>query len=307
MRPELQGRSIAVLFGGRSGEREVSLSSAATVLAALREAGHTPLAVDTGEAQWWRLLESVDIAFNIQHGSGGEDGETQGLLGALGIPCSGSGVLGSALAMDKVRSKRLWRDAGLPTAAFATVTADTDPAPLLDAWGSFFIKPAREGSSLGMAHVRSAEAFPAALQAAQRDGDAVLAEQFIDGPEYTVAVLGDRALPAIRIEAAEAFYDYHAKYHSDATRYHVPCGLSAAEERELAALALQAFAALDCAVWGRVDLMRDAAGAFQLLEVNTVPGMTDHSLVPMAARAAGLTLPDLVEDILCLSLAEARQ
>lgn len=295
-------RSLALLFGGSSGEREVSISSARTVRTALQDAGYDVRPVDTGEAQWWRQLDGVDLAFNIQHGRGGEDGVTQGLLTALGIPCTGSGVLGSALAMDKVRSKRLWRDAGLPTPAFRVVDASTDPLPLLEEWGSFFLKPSREGSSLGMAHIAEAGAFATAISAAQRAEGEVLAECFIDGPEYTVAILGERTLPAIRIEADRGFYDYHAKYHSDQTRYHIPCGLSDTEAAELAALSLEAFRALDCAGWGRVDVMREPGGQFQLLEVNTVPGMTDHSLVPMAAAAAGLSLAELVAEIVRLSV-----
>lgn len=304
MNAVLQDLSVAVLRGGRSGERDVSLASGAAVLEALREGGYSPRDIDTGDDHWWLKLDGADVAFNIQHGRGGEDGGTQGLLETLAIPCTGSPVLGSALAMDKLRSKRLWRDAGLPTAAFAEVHAQTDFEELLANWGSAFVKPSREGSSLGMAHVADAEAFAAAVRAAGEHGGPVMAERYIDGPEYTVAILGEEALPAIRIEVSEGFYDYHAKYHSDATRYHVPCGLSAGEEASLATLALEAFAALDCSIWGRVDFMREASGEFQLLEVNTVPGMTDHSLVPMAARAAGLTMTTLVEQILELTLQE---
>ena len=299
----LQGRRLLVLYGGTSGEREVSLASARTVLTALRDGGHDPQPVDTGEARWWSQLQEGDVAFNIQHGRGGEDGVTQGLLAAMGVIGTGSGVLGSALAMDKIRSKQLWRDAGLPTAEFAVVDAATDAAALLDAWGSAFIKPACEGSSLGMTRVADAAEFSAALRTARRQDTRVLAERFIDGPEYTVAILGDATLPAIRIEAQGDFYDYHAKYRSDSTRYHIPCGLAPREERELAALSLEAFTALGCSVWGRVDVMRGGDGAFQLLEVNTIPGMTDHSLVPMAARAAGLSLVQLVERIVTLSMA----
>ena len=298
----LQGKSLAVLFGGRSGEREVSLASARTVIGALRDGGYAPREDDTAQSRWWDTLGGVDIAFNIQHGRGGEDGVTRAVLDELGVLCSGSGVLGSALAMDKLRSKQLWRGAGLPTADFLEVSDSTDYRAVLDAWGSAFIKPACEGSSLGMAHVSDAAAFAEAVHTARQCGDAVLAERFIDGPEYTVAILGGQALPAIRIAVESGFYDYQAKYHSEATRYHVPCGLSAADESQLAELALAAFGALDCSVWGRVDLMRDADGTFQLLEVNTIPGMTDHSLVPMAAKAAGLSLTALVERILELSL-----
>ncbi|MFT4769829.1 MAG: D-alanine-D-alanine ligase [Glaciecola sp.] len=298
---QLQGLKIAVLFGGTSGEREVSLASAETVLTALREGGYEPRALDTGEPAWWVGLEGVDIAFNIQHGVGGEDGVTQGLLQSMGVVGTGSSVLGSALAMDKLRSKQIWRALGLPTAAFALVNADTDAQALLAAWGAAFIKPCMEGSSLGMTRVDSPESFSVACESAAVFGDQILAEQFIDGPEYTVAILGDRALPPIHIEAAREFYDYEAKYKANTTRYNIPCGLNGDDEKALCELALEAFAALGCSVWGRVDLMRDSNGDFQLLEVNTVPGMTDHSLVPMAATAAGLSLLTLLEEILLLS------
>ncbi|WP_439105688.1 D-alanine--D-alanine ligase [Congregibacter sp.] len=298
---QLRELKIAVLFGGNSGEREVSLASATTVLTTLRDGGYTPLALDTGEASWWEALTEVDIAFNIQHGVGGEDGVTQGLLQSLGVVGTGSNVLGSALAMDKLRSKQLWRALGLPTADFALVDADTDVAGLLASWGTAFIKPCAEGSSLGMARVNTPESFSAAYEAAAAYGTGVLAEQFIDGPEYTVAILGDRALPPIRIEATREFYDYEAKYKGNSTRYIVPCGLNSAEEEHVCALANAAFKALGCSVWGRVDLMRAGTGEFQLLEVNTVPGMTDHSLVPMAATAAGMSLLELLEEILLMS------
>lgn len=297
----LRELNIAVLFGGTSGEREVSLASADTVITALREGGYEPLALDTGESEWWAELKGVDIAFNIQHGVGGEDGVTQGLLQSLGVVGTGSGVLGSALAMDKLRSKQIWRALDLPTADFALVNAATDAQALLANWGAAFIKPCMEGSSLGMTRVDSPESFVAACESAAVYGDQILAEQFIDGPEYTVAILGDRALPPIHIEAAREFYDYEAKYKANTTRYNIPCGLSVGDEQKLCRLALEAFAALGCSVWGRVDLMRDSRGEFQLLEVNTVPGMTDHSLVPMAATAAGLSLLELLEEILLMS------
>ncbi|WP_439101834.1 D-alanine--D-alanine ligase [Congregibacter sp.] len=292
---------IAVLFGGASGERVVSLASADTVLNALRDGGYEPLALDTGEPRWWARLEDMDIAFNIQHGVGGEDGATQGLLASMGVVGTGSDVLGSALAMDKLRSKQLWRSLGLPTANFVSVDGHTDAAALLSEWGAAFIKPSAEGSSLGMTRVATPDAFAAARDSAAVYGERILAEQFIDGPEYTVAVLGERALPPIRIEATREFYDYEAKYKGSSTRYHIPCGLTDAEEKKLCNLARSAFAALGCSIWGRVDLMRDSRGDFQLLEVNTIPGMTDHSLVPMAATAAGLSLLELVEEILLLS------
>lgn len=297
----LKRLKMAVLFGGTSGEREVSMGSADTVVTTLRAGGYEPVVLDTAKALWWESLKGVDIAFNIQHGVGGEDGAIQGLLASMGIVGTGSDVLGSALAMDKLRSKQLWCALGLPTPEFVRITADTDSTALLSSWGGAFIKPAAEGSSLGMARVDSAEGFSLAYESAAQFAGPVMAEQLIDGPEYTVAILGDRALPPIHIEAAREFYDYEAKYQANDTRYHIPSGLSPNDEDLLCRLALDAFDALGCSVWGRVDLMRDGAGQFQLLEVNTVPGMTDHSLVPMAATAAGLSLLELLEEVLLLS------
>jgi D-alanine-D-alanine ligase len=293
--------NLAVLYGGTSGEREVSLKSARTVIGGLESGGYTARTIDTAEAAWWRQLEGVDLAFNIQHGGAGEDGTTQGLLASLGVVGTGSGVLGSALAMDKVRCKRLWLSAGLPTADFEVVDGDSNIGALLDSWGEFFVKPAREGSSLGMARVSAFEQGREAIAAALRHDAVVMAEALIDGPEYTVAILGDRALPPIRIQAANVFYDYEAKYQAHTTEYHIPSGLDAQDEQTLCDLALAAFEAVDASVWGRVDVMRSAAGEFYLLEVNTVPGMTDHSLVPMAAKAEGMDIPTLVEEILWLS------
>lgn len=300
-RDELLNIPIAVLFGGRSGERDVSLASAATVLEALRDGGYAPRAIDTGDARWWHALDGIDLAFNIQHGPGGEDGVTQGLLESMGVVGTGSGVLGSALAMDKRRCKQLWRAAGLSTPDFAVVDAQTDLQPLLDRWGGLFVKPAREGSSLGMARVTDAQLGCEAVAAALCHDSVVIAEQLIEGPEYTVAILGERTLPPIRIVAAGTFYDYEAKYRASTTRYHIPCGLDASDEAQLRGLALAAFREVDARVWGRVDVMRDRDGIFQLLEVNTVPGMTGHSLVPMAARADGMTVLELLEQILWLS------
>jgi D-alanine-D-alanine ligase len=306
-RDALRDRRLAVLFGGHSGEREVSIASAETVLRGLREGGFEPLPVDTGDDHWWQHLDGVELAFNVQHGGGGEDGATQGLLESLGIVGTGSGVLGSALAMDKLRCKQLWRAVSLPTADFAVVQEAAELEALVERWGAVFVKPAREGSSLGMSRVDNPGQAAAAIKLAHQHDGPVLAERLIDGPEYTVAILGDRTLPPIRIEAAGSFYDYDAKYRADDTRYHIPCGLSARDEEELGALALAAFRAVDCSIWGRVDFMRDTERGFQILEVNTVPGMTSHSLVPMAATAASLSLPDLLEEILWLSWTAARE
>ena len=298
---QLQKLKLAVLYGGTSAEREVSLASAETVIQTLRDGGFSPLTIDTAGADWMRQIEGADLAFNILHGRGGEDGVIQGVLANLGIACTGSGVLGSALAMDKQRTKMLWNGVGLPTADFVELREDTDFAAVIGRLGAVFVKPALEGSSVGMSRADSVESLQVAFETARQHDCAVIAEALIDGPEYTVAILGDRALPTIRIEASNEFYDYDAKYVSNATNYFVPSGLSEDEEALVADLALQAFQALDCAVWGRVDLMRDSDGRFLLLEANTVPGMTTHSLVPKAAEAAGMDLLDLLEQILWLS------
>jgi D-alanine-D-alanine ligase len=297
---------VAVLLGGRSAEREVSLQSGQTVIAALESLGLSVRAVDPAEPDWIASLQGVSFVFIALHGPGGEDGSMQGALEALGIPYSGSGVLGSALAMDKLRSKQLWQGIGLPTGGFATLTADSDWAGIIDCYGKVFVKPACEGSSIGMTSADSADALHKAYLEASKYAGAVLAEQFIDGPEYTVAILGGQALPAIRMETDNEFYDYQAKYLSDDTRYHCPAGLLPSEEAEVADLAQRAFASLDCRVWGRVDLMRDSDGTFYVLEVNTIPGMTSHSLVPIAARAAGMEIPQLVQQIVALSQAQER-
>ena len=292
---------VAVLLGGASAEREVSLNSGQTVIDALRALGHTVRPVDPADADWIEQLQGVRFAFNALHGPGGEDGSMQGALGMLGVPYTGSGVLGSALAMDKMRSKQLWQGIGIATGGFDVLEADTDWAAVIDRLGKVFVKPACEGSSIGMSAAADATTLRQAYELAAAYEGAVIAEQFIDGPEYTVAILGGQALPAIRLETDNEFYDYEAKYISDDTRYLCPCGLSADEEAEMADLALRAFDSLGCSVWGRVDLMRDSDGRFYVLEVNTIPGMTSHSLVPMAAAAAGLDINALVARILQLS------
>tara|TARA_R110002049_G_scaffold95007_2_gene233556 strand:- start:107 stop:1030 length:924 start_codon:yes stop_codon:yes gene_type:complete len=300
---QLRNGKVAVLLGGSSGEREVSLNSGKTVIDALQSLGLDVVAIDPSQPEWRAQLVDVAVAFIVLHGPGGEDGSMQGALQTLGIPYTGSGVLGSALAMDKPRSKQLWQGIDLSTAGFVTLRDDTDWQDVIDRFGKVFVKPASEGSSLGMSIAASASELRESYKLACQYAGEVLAEQFIAGPEYTVAILGDRALPSIRLETDNAFYDYEAKYVSNDTRYHIPSGLSDSEEAEIAALSLRAFRSLGCAVWGRVDVMRDAQGRFWVLEVNTVPGMTSHSLVPMAAAAAGMTIPQLVQQILELSLA----
>ncbi len=303
---ERLGGPVAVLLGGNSAEREISLQSGQTVLAGLRELGLATRAVDPAEPNWRAQLEGAALVFIALHGPGGEDGSMQGALQVQGLPYTGAGVLGSALALDKQRCKQLWQGVGVATAPFETLSADGDWQGVIDRLGKVFVKPVREGSSIGMSMADSAAGLREAYAEASRYGAQVIAEQYIDGPEYTVGVLGDEALPAIRLETDNAFYDYEAKYLSDDTRYLCPCGLDADGEAALADLSLQAFAALGCSVWGRVDLMRAATGEFLVLEVNTVPGMTSHSLVPMAARAAGMDIPALLGRIVELSLAEER-
>jgi D-alanine-D-alanine ligase len=297
----LRSAPVAVLLGGNSAEREVSLQSGQTVISAIQAQGIEVRAVDPADADWIAQLQGTSFAFIALHGPGGEDGSMQGALQALQIPYTGSRVLGSALAMDKLRSKQLWQGIGLSTGGFVRLGPDSDWQQVIDRFGKVFVKPTCEGSSIGMTSASSAAALERAFRTASQYGGGVLAEQFIDGPEYTVAILGDEVLPSIRLETDNEFYDYEAKYISNDTRYHCPSGLTAAEEAEMGALALQAFRSLGCAVWGRVDIMRDAGGRFYVLEVNTIPGMTSHSLVPMAAKAAGIDIPSLVGRILELS------
>lgn len=294
---------VALLLGGRAAEREISLKSGAAVLGALLRQGVDAHPVDPDE----RVLETLrtggfDRAFIILHGRGGEDGVIQGALETLGMPYTGSGVLGSALGMDKYRTKLAWEGRGLPTAP--SVLLDT-PADLERAAALGFplmVKPVHEGSSIGMAKVEDPASLAAAWEAARGYDSLVLAERWISGGEYTCAILGREALPMIRLETPHAFYDYEAKYSAESTRYHCPCGLPEADERRLQTLALEAFDAAAASGWGRVDFMLDGAGAPFLLEINTVPGMTDHSLVPMAARVAGIEFDQLVIRILETSL-----
>lgn len=297
------GQTLAVMLGGTAAERAISLESGGNVAAALEAAGARVLRVDPAEEKWPERLGEASFVFNLLHGPGGEDGTVQGLFELMKLPYSGSGVLGSALTMDKVRTKQVWQGAGFPTPDFSLLHADSDWSEVIDRLGTVFVKPALEGSSLGMTKVADPAALATAFEQAAQFGSAVLAERFIEGPEYTVAILGDRALPSIRIEASGDFYDFDAKYHSEETRFHCPSGLHETAEAALADLALRAFCAVGAAVWGRVDLIQEADGSWQLLEVNTVPGMTSHSLVPMAARASGVSLIELLEEIYRLSMA----
>ncbi len=292
---------VAVLFGGTSAEREVSLKSGRAVLEALQRQGVDAHGVDVVDNTILGTLRSGGFArvFIVLHGRGGEDGVIQGALETLGLPYTGSGVLGSALGMDKVRTKQIWQAAGLPTPKFLVLEDEADLGRVEVELGfPVMIKPAHEGSSIGMSKVERAEDLPAAWAAAMQYDRAVLAERWIAGREYTASMLGEQALPLIRLETSHAFYDYQAKYFADDTRYHCPCGLSEAEESQLRALAQRAFRAVAASGWGRVDFMCDRNGQPYLIEVNTVPGMTDHSLVPMAARAAGIDFDALVLRIL---------
>ena len=295
---------VAVLYGGRSAEREVSLKSGAAVLAALQAAGVDAFGIDVGADLLQRLAEQqIDRAFIVLHGRGGEDGTVQGLLECAGIPYTGSGVLASALAMDKLRTKQVWHSLGLPTPRHATLASEQDCHNAAEKLGfPMIVKPATEGSSIGMAKVDDLEALFAAWQVARQFDSQVLVEQWITGPEFTVAILGEEVLPPIRLGTNNAFYDYEAKYLSNDTRYEIPCGLDADKEAELRDLTARACQALGVVGWGRADFMQDMQGNFWLLEVNTVPGMTDHSLVPMAAQAAGLDFTGLVLKILAGTL-----
>jgi len=304
--PEAFGR-VAVLFGGKSAERPVSLKSGAAVLEALQAAGVDAFGIDVGDDFLQRLVsEKIDRAFIVLHGRGGEDGSMQGLLECLGIPYTGSGVLASALAMDKLRTKQVWQSLGLSTPRHAVLASADDCRNAATELGfPLIVKPAHEGSSIGMAKVNSVDELIAAWRDASGYDSQVLVEQWIAGPEFTVAVLRGEVLPPIGLGTPHAFYDYNAKYEANDTQYRIPCGLDAAKEQELKDLTARACDAVGIQGWARADVMQDSAGKFWLLEVNTVPGMTDHSLVPMAARAAGLDFQQLVVAVLSDSV-EAR-
>ena len=292
---------VAVLFGGKSAEREISLKSGAGVLAALQRQGVDAHAFDPALRRLDELT-AYDRAFIMLHGRFGEDGTIQGALELMGIPYTGSGVMASAVGMDKWRTKLLWRAAGLPIPDFVMLDAQSDFAVVEQQLGlPLFVKPACEGSSIGVSKVCQAGALQHAYAAAAKHDSLVIAEQGILGGEYTVAILGDQVLPIIKIVPATDFYDYEAKYLRDDTQYLCPCDLTEAREQELRALALAAFRTLGCRGWGRVDLLMDASGRAYLLEVNTSPGMTDHSLVPMAARVAGISYEQLVLRVLELA------
>jgi len=293
---------VAVLMGGPSAEREISFLSGNAVLAALVANGVDAHAFDPKERALCELArEGFDRAFIALHGRFGEDGTVQGALETMGIPYSGSGVMASALAMDKWRTKLVWLASGIPTPRFRVVDATTDWMRVVAELGlPLIVKPAREGSTIGLTKVTGADRNELALAygVAARHDDLVLVEEFITGVELTASILGDRALPLIRIEAPQGNYDYHNKYFSDETKYFCPCGLEESAEREIREASLAAFRIVGCRGWGRLDLILQPDGSFQFLEVNTSPGMTGHSLVPMAAKQAGLSFGELCVEIL---------
>ena len=301
---QLKQKKIAVLCGGNSAEREVSLNSGAAVHDALLKTGFNTIKIDSKNNLIEQLNEhQVDVAFIALHGVGGEDGTVQGLLEFYGLPYTGSGVKASAICMDKWRTKLIWQGLNLPTPDFIQAQSELELKAFSEKVSlPLMVKPALEGSSIGISKVNEMSELGVAFKAALDTGSPVLAEQFITGKEFTVSILNGEALPVIQLKPANDFYDYDAKYIQDDTEYLLPCGLSEEKEKQLQELALQAYQALDCEGWGRVDVMQDEAGKFWLIEVNTVPGMTDHSLVPMAARAAGIEFPQLVQSILSAAL-----
>lgn len=295
---------VAVMFGGNSAEREISLLSGNAVLSALLEQGVDAHGFDPKDLPLTELVaRKFDRVLIMLHGRGGEDGSLQGALQQLGIPYTGSGVLGSALAMDKIRTKQVWQSLGLPTANYKIASkrgfdAGSCPAIMAELGDVVMVKPAQEGSSIGMAKVTDAAQLASAIQDAFKYDNEVLLEQFIQGPEFTVSILNGEALPSIRMSTPRTFYDYTAKYKTDSTEYFCPSGLADEQEKVLGEIALKAFSAAAGSGWGRVDFMQDLQGNFYLLEANTVPGMTEKSLVPMAARQKGLEFGQLCMAIL---------
>ena len=295
---------VAVLMGGRSAEREISLQTGMTILAALRRQGVDAWEIDAGETVVSDLVEGgFDRVFNALHGRGGEDGVIQGALETLGLPYTGSRVLGSALSMDKVRCKWIWQSLDLSTPGFKLIRSERDLHTAAKELGlPLMMKPVHEGSSLGAAKVIAAQGLKEAWLNAIRYDDEVMCERWISGGDYTVGILNGHALPTIKIETDREFYDYQAKYLDDDTRYLCPCGLPQEKDAELAGLALKAFDSIGAGGWGRVDILLDDNERPYLIDVNTVPGMTDHSLVPMAARQAGMDFDSLVLQVLDTSM-----
>ena len=291
---------VAVLMGGWAAEREVSLKSGQAVLQGLLEKGIDAHGIDAGRDVLDVLREQkFDLVFNMLHGRGGEDGEIQGALELLQIPYTGCGVMASAISMDKLMTKRIWTGSGLPTPAFEILSRESDFNEVVDTLGlPIIVKPAQEGSSIGMTKVSEANQLQLAFEIAAQYDDVIFAEQWVTGKEFTIAIIGDEVLPPVRLKAKGDFYDYEAKYTTDETEYHCPCGLEEEAEERLKLLAKSAFKIVGGKGWGRVDVMQDNNGTFWLIEVNTIPGMTDHSLVPMAAKAHGLSFSDLTVEIL---------
>ena len=296
---------VAVLMGGTAAEREISLRSGNAVFQALQQQGIDVVAIDVTASPIDALANiKVDRVFNIIHGRGGEDGVLQAILGVLGLPYTGSGVLASALSMDKLRTKLCWQGLGLATPKWFVLQTEDDVDVCIAQLGfPVIVKPAQEGSSIGMSKANNREELVEALKLAKQFNCDVYAEQWVQGQEYTVGVLDGEALPVIRLETPNEFYDFDAKYRANTTKYHCPCGLSAEREQQLQALAVQACRGLQVKGWARVDVFIDSQDHSQLIEVNTVPGMTDHSLVPMAAKAAGIDFNQLVWRILETSMA----
>lgn len=295
---------VGVLYGGSSAEREISLKSGAAVLSALKAQGVDCIGIDIGKNSIAELQSArLDRAFIALHGPGGEDGRIQAVLEYLDIPFTGSGVQASAIAMDKLRTKQLWQAMNVMTPEFAVLSAETNWSSVLETLGGeVMVKPAHEGSSIGMSKVATAQEMQEAYELAAEYDGIVLAEKLVVGAEYTVAVLGEEALPPIKLETGHSFYDFSAKYVTGDTQYICPCGLDDEQVSKLQRQALHAFRSIGCCGWGRVDVMADKNGQFYMLEVNTVPGMTEHSLVPMAARARGLSFAELVLTVLDESL-----
>lgn len=297
---------VAVLYGGESAEREVSLKSGSMVLEALLSIGVDAFGVDA-KGEWLAgfLTQKVDRVFNILHGRGGEDGCVQGLLEILKIPYTGSGVLGSALTMDKLKTKQIWANYDLPTPRYATLTSEQDCEQVAQSLDfPMIVKPSHEGSSVGMAKVNTLAELIQAWQSALTYDSEVLVEEWITGDEFTIGILNNEVLPIIKLGTTHTFYDYDAKYIANDTKYTIPCGLDKSKEVELQALVTKACKVVAVEGWGRVDVMQDTQGKFYLLEVNTTPGMTDHSLIPMAARAVGMNYQQLVLSILATTLAQ---
>lgn len=294
---------VAVVMGGKSAEREISLLSGNAVLEALLRKKVDAVGIDAGDDLLARLEEEkAERVFIILHGRDGEDGKLQGALDWMGLPYTGSGVLASALAMDKARCKLIWQRLGIRTPAFLALDEQTDWSLVLRQLGPCFVKPVNEGSSIGIGGAENVAELKEAWRKASQYDVSVMAETWIKGREFTISILENKVLPVIELVSANSFYDYEAKYFSDQTRYLCPCNLSAAETSMLQQMSLEAYRAVGCSGWGRVDAMQDEKGEFWLLEVNTTPGMTDHSLVPMAAKAAGIDFDTLVMRILHTSL-----